>query len=104
MSSVIKVTAIDYPESDGKPMAETDDHRDEMYRHLELLRHHFGEQRVYVSGNLLIFFEQGHPNKFVVPDGLCGQGGRAQAAAQRQNLGRGKSIRVIGPDHFVRCG
>jgi Uma2 family endonuclease len=49
-------------------MAETDDHRDEMYRHLELLRHHFGEQRVYVSGNLLIFYEQGNPKKFVVPD------------------------------------
>jgi Uma2 family endonuclease len=74
MSSVIKVTAIDYPESDGKPMAETDDHRDEMIRHLQLLDSYFAGQHVYVSGNLLIFYEQGDPKKFVAPDVFVAKG------------------------------
>ena len=37
MSSVIQVTSVSYPESDGKPMGETDQHRKEMIREIELL-------------------------------------------------------------------
>lgn len=68
MSSVIEVQTVDYPESDGKPMGETDEHRDEMVRELELLRRYFEGQRVYVSGNLLVYYVEGNPKKFVVPD------------------------------------
>jgi Uma2 family endonuclease len=68
MSSVINVTAVHYPESDGRPMGETDLHRKAMVRHIELLEHHFQGQRVYVSGDLLVYYEQGNPKKFVVPD------------------------------------
>jgi Uma2 family endonuclease len=68
MSSVIHVTSVNYPESDGRPMGETDEHRDEMVRQIELLRRFFAEQRVYVSGNLLLYYEQGNPKRFVVPD------------------------------------
>lgn len=68
MSSTIHVSQCYYPESDGKPMGETDEHRDEMVRHVELLRHYFAGQQVYVSGNLLVYYEQGNPKKFVVPD------------------------------------
>lgn len=68
MSSVINVTQVHYPESDGKPMGETDEHRDAIVRHIELLRYHFRNQRVYVSGDLLVYYEQGIPRKFVVPD------------------------------------
>ena len=32
MASIIHVTTANYPESDGKPMGETDLHRDEMVR------------------------------------------------------------------------
>jgi hypothetical protein len=49
-------------------MGETDLHRDAMVRHIELLRHFFRNQRVYVSGDLLVYYEQGNPKKFVVPD------------------------------------
>jgi Uma2 family endonuclease len=68
MSSVIEVKTVSYPESDGKPMGETDEHRDEMVREIELLRRHFEGQRVYVSGNLLVYFVEGNPKKSVVPD------------------------------------
>ena len=37
MTSVINVSQVHYPESDGKPMGETDEHRTEMIRQLELL-------------------------------------------------------------------
>jgi len=59
---------IVYPESDGKPMAESDLHRDWMVRIIELLKAHFAGQRVYVSGNLLIYYVEGDPKKCVAPD------------------------------------
>jgi Uma2 family endonuclease len=71
---MIQVTAIHYPESDGKPMGETDIHRDEMVRQIELLRAYYAGQRVYVSGNLLVYYERGNPKKFVVPDCLVAKG------------------------------
>lgn len=74
MKSVLPVTEVYYPESDGKPMGETDLHRDAMVRHIELLRHHFSGQRVYVSGDLLVYYEQGNPKRFVVPDLLVAKG------------------------------
>jgi Uma2 family endonuclease len=57
---------IIYPESDGKPMAESDLHRDWMFRIIEKL--FFAGQRVYVSGNLLIYYVEGDPKKSVAPD------------------------------------
>jgi len=68
MSSVIQMTSVSYPESDGKPMGETDQHRKEMIREMELLGRFFEGQQVYVSGDLLVYYEQGNPKKFVVPD------------------------------------
>jgi Uma2 family endonuclease len=59
---------IIYPESDGKPMAESDLHRDWMFRIIELLKLFFAGQRVYVSGNLLIYYVEGNPRKSVAPD------------------------------------
>ncbi len=59
---------IFYPESDGQPMAESDLHRDWMFRIIELLKVFFIGQRVYVSGNLLIYYVEGNPKKSVAPD------------------------------------
>ena len=66
--SVEPAVSIDYPESDGKPMGETDLHRDWIVRIIELLKHRFRGERVYVSGDLLVYYEEGNVNKFVVPD------------------------------------
>jgi len=68
MASVIPYTSVNYPETDGKPMGETDVHIKETMRLRQLLERHFAGQRVYVSGNLLVFYEQGNPRKFFVPD------------------------------------
>ncbi|HVL12116.1 MAG TPA: Uma2 family endonuclease [Gemmata sp.] len=59
----------DYPTSDGKPMAETDIHRDLMLELIETLKWWFrDEPSTYVSGNLLIFYEKGDKRKHVSPD------------------------------------
>jgi len=68
MSLVQTVDQIEYPESDGKPMGETDLHRDWMFRILEILRLRYRGQRVYVASDLLVYYEEGDPSKFVVPD------------------------------------
>jgi Uma2 family endonuclease len=58
-----------YPTSDGKPMAETDWHRILMNILIEMLDEFFIQQRrVYVSGNLLIFYEEGNRRRHVSPD------------------------------------
>jgi Uma2 family endonuclease len=62
------LTDVVYPESDGKPMGETDLHRDWMFRIIEMLRHAYRDQQVYVSGDLLVYYEVGNPRKFIVPD------------------------------------
>jgi Uma2 family endonuclease len=57
-----------YPESDGKPMAETDVHRNWMLWVIEMLQFFFRGMQVYVSGNLLIYYQRGDPKKRVAPD------------------------------------
>jgi Uma2 family endonuclease len=57
-----------YPTSDGKPMAETDWHRDLMLLLIEVLRAFYAGKRVYVSGNLLVFYEEGNRRRHVSPD------------------------------------
>jgi Uma2 family endonuclease len=58
-----------YPTSDGKPMAETDWHRDLMLELIETLKFYYETApRVYVSGNLLIFYERGNRRRHISPD------------------------------------
>ena len=57
-----------YPESDGKPMAESDIHRDEMVRIIQTLQDAFERPDIYVSGNLLLYYEEGNPRAVVAPD------------------------------------
>ena len=60
--------AVHYPESDGKPMAESDLHREIMVYIIHLLQRWLRGQQVYVSGNLLLYYEEGNPRKVVAPD------------------------------------
>ena len=66
--TTIPVLEIEYPESDGQPLAETDLHRNWMVWLIELLKHYFAGQQVYVSGNLLIYYVEGNPKKSFAPD------------------------------------
>jgi len=60
---------IEYPTSDGKPMAETDIHRDLMLRLIEILKGRYADRDdIYVSGNLLVFYEEGNPRRHLAPD------------------------------------
>ena len=68
MSVTHKTEEIEYPESDGKPMGETDLHRDWMVRILEILRQRYRGQRVYIASDLLVYYEEGQPTRFIVPD------------------------------------
>jgi len=70
MRNPVQVTPFPlYPESDGKPMAETDIHRQLMLDLLFALANYFQSQPdVYVSGNLLLYYVEGNPKKCVAPD------------------------------------
>jgi len=49
-------------------MAESDLHRERMFGLIHALQRFFAGQQVYVSGNLLIYYEEGNPRKSVAPD------------------------------------
>ncbi len=64
-----------YPDTDGKPMAVSDDHRRVLTRILRLLETFFADSPdVYVSGDLLIYYVQGDPRKSVAPDAFVSFG------------------------------
>ena len=69
MATAIPPTIIEYPTTDGRPMAETDHHRDLMVEGIETIKLARGaEPDFYVSGNLLVFYERGNLRKHVAPD------------------------------------
>ncbi len=66
---------IHYPETDGKPMAETDVHIDVLIYLREALRDHLRDDpRVYVAGNMLSYYEEGNPAACVAPNVFVVQG------------------------------
>jgi Uma2 family endonuclease len=59
----------DYPQSDDKPIAETDVHRDQMVYLIEALKAYYRDRDdVYVAGNLLLYYEEGDVQSRVAPD------------------------------------
>jgi len=69
MSIVVPRKRITYPETDGKPMAETDWHYKSVTNTRFSLEWQFrGREDVYVSGNLFVYYEEGNPRKCVAPD------------------------------------
>ncbi len=72
-SSVVPVaappTAVDYPSSDGKPLAENDPQLHAILYAVGALRVYYGNRPdVYVSGDLLVYYEEGNPRVSVAPD------------------------------------
>jgi Uma2 family endonuclease len=68
MALVQTVGEVEYPESDGKPMGETDLHIDWIIRIRDILKYRHRGQHVYVGSDLLVYYKEGEPHKFVVPD------------------------------------
>ncbi len=61
--------AIHYPESDGKPMGETDFHISAILYLRQALRHHFRlAEQTYVAANMLFYYEEGNPTAVTSPD------------------------------------
>ena len=68
-NSTLAPVRIDYPSSDGKPMAESDFQFTPLAYARDSLRLHFRDRTdVYVAGNLLIYYEEGNPKARVAPD------------------------------------
>ena len=66
---VLPRAAIDYPTSDGKPLAENDAQaRAILYAFGALRVYYETRSDVYVSADLLIYYEEGNPRVSVAPD------------------------------------
>ena len=60
---------VEYPESDGEPLAESDFQLEWIIYLINVLRYYFRQRDdVYVAGNLLIYYEEGYPPSSVAPD------------------------------------
>jgi len=66
---------IEYPTSDGQPMAETTLHRKVMSNVIGGLERRYADvPDVWVGGNLLLYYQRGDPKKSVSPDVLLTRG------------------------------
>ena len=66
---VLPSAAVDYPSSDGKPLAENDAQaRAILYAFGALRVHYEARSDVYISADLLIYYEEGNPRVSVAPD------------------------------------
>jgi Uma2 family endonuclease len=60
---------VDYPEGDGKPMAESDAHISQLINAREIIKHWLREAAMaYVGANMLLYYQEGNPKKRVAPD------------------------------------
>ncbi|MDF5739952.1 MULTISPECIES: Uma2 family endonuclease [unclassified Nostoc] len=65
----IPITPIEYPDEDGKPMAEGDLQCSYLTYARNVLRIYFqNHPDVYVAGNLFIYYEKDYPESVVAPD------------------------------------
>src|SRR2546428_12892274 len=63
------ITSVVYPESDGKPMAETELHAQLIINLIGALKTFFANQPdVYVWGNMFMYYVEGDTSKNVAPD------------------------------------
>jgi len=63
------LATVEYPSSDGLPMAESDFQRKPLTYAVEALDIYFQHRAdVYVSGNMFIYYEEGNPEAVIVPD------------------------------------
>jgi Uma2 family endonuclease len=68
MSLALPIHDVVYPESDGRPMGETDLHRYWMNRLYDLLQRRLKGQQAYIGCNLLVYYTEGRPIDYCVPD------------------------------------
>ncbi len=60
-----------YPAEDGKPMAASDYHRELLFWTWQALKEHFEQvPKVYTSGDIMVYYKEGDPEKSISPDVL----------------------------------
>lgn len=75
MSAIPLEQEMEYPTSDGQPMAETTLHRKVMADLIEALdRRYAGVPDVWVGGNLFLCYRKGDPSAALAPDVLLAKG------------------------------
>jgi Uma2 family endonuclease len=75
MSAIPLEQEMEYPTSDGQPMAETTLHRKVMADLIEVLeRHYASTPEVWVGGNLFLCYRKGDPSAALAPDVLLARG------------------------------
>ena len=68
-ASTPRPPSVDYPDSDGQPVAETDFQRIPLWYANDVLARHFRDRNdVYVSANMFVYFEEGNPKAVGAPD------------------------------------
>ena len=68
-SSTVAPAAVEYPSSDGKPVAESDFQMTPLLYAREALRDYYRSRSdVYVAANLFIYYEEGNRKAAVAPD------------------------------------
>ena len=61
--------AVDYPSSDGQPMAESEFQLIPLIDAIAALRSHYAHREdVYAVGNMFLYYEEGNPRAVVAPD------------------------------------
>ena len=67
--SIVPSAAVEYPSGDGKPMAENDAQLAAILYGIGALRVYYRDRTdIYVSGDLLMYYEEGNPRVSVAPD------------------------------------
>ena len=67
--TLVPPAAVEYPSGDGKPMAENDAQLAAIVYGIGALRVYYQDRDdVYVSGDLLMYYEEGNPKVSVAPD------------------------------------
>lgn len=71
MAAILLKGEINYPESDGQPMGETEIHIREIMDLISALQRRYRDAAdVYVNGDILLYYAQGDPSRCVCPDVL----------------------------------
>ncbi|MGH7598668.1 MAG: Uma2 family endonuclease [bacterium] len=66
---------VEYPDGDGKPMAETAPHVWQIFYLLFTLDFWFrAREDVYVGANMFLYYQKGHPKKRIAPDVFVARG------------------------------
>jgi Uma2 family endonuclease len=69
MAAIPFQRVVEYPDSDGQPMAETEVHLREMLDLIAALTRRYQETPdVYVVGNMFLYYREGDPRSVVAPD------------------------------------